>query len=66
MEIKLNGETREVDAETTIARLLEQLGIQPNNLAVEHNGEFLEEDALEHTMVRAGDRLEVVRFVGGG
>lgn len=66
MEIKLNGETREVDAETTIARLLEQLGIQPKNLAVEHNGEFLEEDALERTMVKAGDRLEVVRFVGGG
>lgn len=66
MEIKLNGETRQAEPGTTIARLLARLGIENRNLAVEYNGEFLESDALDSQTIRDGDTLEIVRFVGGG
>jgi sulfur carrier protein len=66
MEIKLNGETRQVTVGLTITQLLAELGIENRNLAVEYNGDFVEEDALAATTLQAGDALEIVRFVGGG
>jgi sulfur carrier protein len=66
MEIRVNGEVREVEEGVTIDRLLTTLGIENRNLAIEHNGEFPEPAAMGRTVLRAGDRLEIVRFVGGG
>ncbi len=66
MEIAVNGERQEVEPGTTIAELLARLGIEPRNLAVEHNGEFVDEGELAAAHLKAGDTLEIVRFVGGG
>ncbi len=44
MEIKINGENKKVDEGLTIAQLLEKLGIDAHNLAIECNGEFLTEE----------------------
>jgi thiamine biosynthesis protein ThiS len=35
-------------------------------VAVEHNGESLEDRALAQTILRPEDQLEIVHFVGGG
>lgn len=67
MELKVNGEVRQVDGEgITIAQLLERLAIENRNLAVEHNGDFVEEESFAVTALKAGDTVEIVRFVGGG
>ena len=66
MEIKINGETRQVSAGLTVEELLAQLQIENRNLAVEYNGDFLEAADLARTVVQPGDALEIVRFVGGG
>jgi thiamine biosynthesis protein ThiS len=66
MKIRLNGEEREVPEGISILELLDRLGVENRNLAIEHNREFLEPDHLEATRLRAGDSLEIVRFVGGG
>ena len=66
MEIKLNGEIHQVEGEMSIKSLLKQLRVEPMFLAVQYNGDILEEDDLAKTIVKAGDTLEVVRFVGGG
>jgi thiamine biosynthesis protein ThiS len=67
MEIKVNGEARNLDGETTLARLLAELGIEGKNLAIEHNGDFIEDGADWNAVaVKPGDALEIVRFVGGG
>ena len=65
MEIKINGEIRQVNAGLTVAALLAGLGIEPKNLAIERNGEFLNEHEYEISLTD-GDKLEIVRFVGGG
>lgn len=66
MQIQLNGEKKTLDAELTVSALIEQLGIPGKNLAVEHNGEFLDPETFDARAVRDGDTLEIVRFVGGG
>jgi thiamine biosynthesis protein ThiS len=62
----INGEPREVAQPLTITELLERLAIDPQRVAVEHNLEIVRRKALAATMIREGDRIEIVNLVGGG
>ncbi len=64
--IHLNGELKEVPENLTLAALLDWLAIPADQVAVEHNLEIVPRDQWSGTPIRAGDRLEVVHFVGGG
>lgn len=69
MEIVLNGEPREIalDPQTaSVHALILALEMKPDRIAVEQNGEIVRRPAWEQTPVRAGDRFEIVHFVGGG
>jgi thiamine biosynthesis protein ThiS len=66
IEVILNGEPRAVAPETTVAALVEELQLRPERLAVEYNLEILPRRRWAETVLAAGDRLEVVHFVGGG
>ncbi|WP_025321736.1 sulfur carrier protein ThiS [Deferrisoma camini] len=66
MTVVVNGEPRPVDAGTTLGALLVSLGVRPATVVVERNGEVVPRDAFDRTVLAEGDRLEVVRFVGGG
>ena len=65
MRITLNDEPLELDGRATLESVLAQRGIPLENTAVERNGEIVERDRLGEP-VRDGDRIIVVRFVGGG
>jgi len=64
--ITLNGERHELDAPVTIAALLVHLGIDSRRVAVEHNLVIVKRAAFEEVVIRDGDVVEVVNFVGGG
>ncbi len=66
MQIKLNGEAHDIKEGMRLPQLLEELGIDSQNLAVEHNGDFLDDEQQKSLIVNDGDTLEIVRFVGGG
>jgi thiamine biosynthesis protein ThiS len=66
LTVTVNGELREVAPATTIADLVEDLGLEPAAVAVERNGAIVPRMRLVSTLLEAGDRLEVVRFVQGG
>ena len=66
MRIRLNGKDREVVAGTTVSRLLDELGLVPGMVVVEHNHEILGRDSYPTVSLAEGDRLEFVHFVGGG
>ena len=66
MEIQVNGEMREVPGGLTVATLLAHLGLNPARVAIERNLGVLPRGAWEATRVEAGDRFEIVQFVGGG
>lgn len=64
--VVLNGERRDVPEGATVLDLLAELGRHPRTVAVEHNGVILPRERYEATVLRDGDRLEVVGFVQGG
>lgn len=66
LEVMLNGEPRAVAPHTTVAALVAELKLQPERLAIEYNLEILPRRAWAETTLAAGDRLEIVHFVGGG
>jgi thiamine biosynthesis protein ThiS len=64
--ILLNGERFEVSGPLTVTELLGQLDIDARRVAVEHNITVLKRAAFDETVVREGDQVEIVNFVGGG
>ena len=62
----MNGDTHEVAGPLTVSELLARLEIDGRRVAVEHNLLVLKRDAFSVTMVRDGDEIEIVNFVGGG
>ena len=66
--ITVNGETRAVAAGTTVAALLRALELETpgGRIAVERNREIVPRSRFGAERLRAGDRLEIVHFVGGG
>jgi sulfur carrier protein len=64
--VQVNGENREMAAGTTVRDLLEQLGLKAGRVAIEYNLQILPRTKWEETQVAAGDRVEIVQFVGGG
>jgi sulfur carrier protein len=66
MQIFINGKARDVEPGATVAALLETLGLDPRQLAVERNLELVPRGEHAATQLAPGDRLEVVTLVGGG
>lgn len=66
MSIYLNGEPREVPDGITLAGLVDWMKLAADRVAVERNLEIVPRSQWEETRLHAGDRLEVVNFVGGG
>ena len=66
MQITLNGDAYEIAGPLTLAELLSGLNIDARRVAVEHNLVVLKRPTFDTTIVRDGDSVEVVNFVGGG
>ena len=66
MTITLNGDAHEVSGPVSVTSLLASLAIDARRVAVEHNLVILKRAAFDATMVRDGDNIEIVNFVGGG
>jgi sulfur carrier protein len=50
----------------TIAQLLEDLNIRPGRVVIELNRAIISRDAYGSAILKKGDTLEIVHFVGGG
>ena len=64
--VVINGQQRSVNAGTSVASLVEELGFGGKTVAVERNREVVPRAHHATTILADGDRLEVVTFVGGG
>jgi thiamine biosynthesis protein ThiS len=65
LTLTVNGESRRTTA-TTVAALVRELGLVPEKVAVERNGEIAPRSTLAEVALADGDTLEIVHFVGGG
>jgi sulfur carrier protein len=66
IDVVINGQQRLVNQGTTVAGLIEELGLAGKPVAVERNRDVVPRALHASTVLAAGDRLEVVTFVGGG
>jgi sulfur carrier protein len=66
MLLVINGESREVSDVATVTDLLVSFKLEQKILVVELNREIIERTEYHITSLQAGDRLEIVHFVGGG
>jgi sulfur carrier protein len=65
MEITVIGKKKSVSP-MSVLQFLESIGIDQRRVAVEYNLDILPKDTYEKTILKDGDRLEIVHFVGGG
>jgi thiamine biosynthesis protein ThiS len=67
LNIILNGDPHEMAGTSmTVSELLGHLSIDSRRVAVEHNLVVVKRAAFDDTVVRDGDQIEIVNFVGGG
>ena len=64
--IILNGDAYPLDADTPLVALLERLKMRRGRVAVEINREIVPKADYDATIVRVGDHVEIINFVGGG
>lgn len=64
--LQVNGKPVELERATPLLAYLEQLGVNPKAVAVEHNGTIVERAAYEGVTLNQDDNVEIVRMVGGG
>ncbi len=66
MQIVLNGDSLEIAGGATIEKLLLQLGISRERVAVELNADIVPKANYEKQLLSDDDKIEIVHFVGGG
>lgn len=66
MVLQLNGEQREIPDGLSLAGLVEWLELPADRVAIERNLEVVKRVNWTETRLESGDRLEIVRMVGGG
>lgn len=65
MDLKVNGEAKSVVI-SSLYDLVTDMGLDPSRVAVELNGGIVPRSDFKETVLKNGDSLEIVHFVGGG
>ena len=69
LTLLVNGQSRvftSLPESPSLADLVQELGLESDRVAVEHNGGIAAKSVWPTTRLTEGDRLEIVHFVGGG
>jgi thiamine biosynthesis protein ThiS len=66
MSIQLNGDSYVIDGDARLTTLIETLKMKPTRIAVELNREVIPKADYAKILLREGDELELINFVGGG
>ena len=66
MTIKLNGDPHQLEQPLSVSALLAGLDIDARRVAVELNLTVVKKTAYDSSVIKDGDEVEIVNFVGGG
>ncbi len=67
MELTINGTATEINEELSITQLLVQQNVKrPEMVSVELNGEIIKRETFPSIILKAGDKVEFLYFMGGG
>ena len=66
IKIFINGDLRKFPQETNIASVLESLNISSKHIAIEINENLVFRSDWQETNLKDGDKVEIVKAIGGG
>ena len=66
IKIFVNGTLTEIPLNLNIYKLLEQLDVQKKHIAIEINENIIFKTDWESTKLEEGDKIEIVKAIGGG
>jgi len=66
LRVQINGEAREVADKLKLSELVNELSLAPERVAIELNQKVMRRNLWSMTILKDGDRIEIVHFVGGG
>ncbi len=66
MELVINGKSEQLPDGTTAAQLIEHMDLADQRVAMEVNMEIVPRSDFEQHIFQTGDRIEIVRAIGGG
>lgn len=64
--IKINGEEKHFGSPTTVSDYIKDAGFKTERIVVELNRNILPKSEYDNTVLKDGDTVEIVSFVGGG
>ncbi|MBA4381729.1 MAG: thiamine biosynthesis protein ThiS [Sideroxydans sp.] len=64
--LTINGAPRQLPVNTTVATLIEEMGLAGKRIALERNGDIVPRSTFTMQTLVDGDKLEIVVAVGGG
>jgi sulfur carrier protein len=66
LRIQVNGEPREVEENVSLPKLVAELKLKPEQIAIELNHNVVRRAQWDNTLLQPEDKVEIVHFVGGG
>lgn len=66
MNLIINGKQKEFPEKSTIADIITHLGIPLETVVVELNKSIIQPETYGNQYLKEEDKLEIIRFVGGG
>lgn len=66
MQITINDKPREVQDDSTITDLLQQLSLNPRVVAITHNAAIIHREEYGSVQLKNGDQVQIITMFGGG
>ena len=66
IKIKVNGKVKTVLNNSKLSEILNNLNIPIKKVAIELNQEIIDKKKLNKKILKKGDKIEIVHFIGGG
>ncbi len=66
IKINLNGKTLSLDKGTSVYKVIKNIKLQPNKIAIELNRKIINKKNMNKIFLKNKDKIEIVHFIGGG
>ena len=66
IKIKINGKVKFITQDSNLFKVLKNLKIPLNKVAIELNEEIINKKKINKIKLNKNDKIEIVHFIGGG
>jgi sulfur carrier protein len=66
LKVAVNGKEEIIDQEISLIDFLDSKGLELERLVIEYNQQVIQKKEWDKIILKDGDVLEILRFVGGG